>query len=83
MKLFINIAFLLFICCNISCNYMREVSVYEPSKEISPIDKFTYKTLFTSSDESGLWGVKNNACKQVYFDTVNSYTGKDHLHIKC
>ena len=82
MKLFINIAFLLFICCNISCNYMREVSVYEPSKEIYPIDKFTYKTLFTSSDESGLWGVKNNACKQVYFDTVNSYTGKDHLHIK-
>ena len=61
---------------------MREVSVYEPSKEISQIDKFPYKTLFTSSDESGLWGVKNNTCKQVYFDTVNSYAGKDHLHIK-
>ena len=45
---------------------MREVSVYEPSKEISPIDKFTYKTLFTSSDESGLWGVKNNACKDIF-----------------
>ena len=45
---------------------MREVSLYEPSKTISAFEKFPYKTLFTSSEENGLWGVKNNTCKQVH-----------------
>ena len=75
MKLIINIALLIFICCNISCNYMREVSVYEPSKVISSFEKFPYKTLFTNSEEGGLWGIKNNTCKHVSFDTINSYIG--------
>ena len=29
-----------------------------------------------------MWGVKNNACKQVSYETNNSYVGKDHLYIK-
>ena len=61
---------------------MREVSIYEPSRSISAYDQFPYKTLFTNSGENGLWGVKNNNCKEVYFDTKNSFIGKDHLHIK-
>ena len=36
---------------------------------------------FTSSDEN-LWGIKNNNCKQVSFETKNSYIGRDHLHVK-
>ena len=61
---------------------MREVSIYEPSKSVSAFEQFAYKKLFTNSEENGLWGVKNNACKQVSFETNNSYIGKDHLHIK-
>ena len=82
MKLNIQIIIGFFIFCSLSCGSMREVSIYEPSKSISAFDQFPYKTLFTNSSENGLWGVKNNNCKEVYFDTKNSFIGKDHLHIK-
>jgi hypothetical protein len=61
---------------------MREVSIYEPSKSISAFEEFPYKTLFTNSEENGIWGVKNNSCKEVSFETTNNFIGKDHLHIK-
>ena len=41
---------------------MNKVSIYEPSTSISAFDKFPQKILFTSSDENGLWGIKNNNC---------------------
>jgi len=82
MKLNIQIALGILIFCTLSCGSMREVSIYEPSKSISAFEQFPYKTLFTSSEENGLWGVKNNNCKQVSFETSNNYIGKDHLHIK-
>ena len=82
MKLNTNIAFGILIICITSCGYMNKVSIYEPSTSISAFDKFPQKILFTSSDENGLWGIKNNNCKQVSFETKNSYIGRDHLHIK-
>jgi len=82
MKFNTQIFLAILIFCNLSCGYMREVSIYEPSESISAFEKFSHKTLFTSSKENVLWGVKNNNCKQVSFDTTNSYIGKDHIHIK-
>ena len=82
MKLNIHIVLLIFIFLSLSCGSMRDVSIYEPSESISEFEKFSHKTLFTNSEENGLWGVKNNSCKQVYFETNNSYIGKDHIHIK-
>ena len=82
MKLTTQIASVILFSCTLSCNYMREVSIYEPSKSISAFEEFPYKTLFTNSEENGIWGVKNNSCKEVSFDTTNNFTGKDHLHIK-
>ena len=82
MKITNQIVLGILIFCSISCGYMREVDIYEPSKSISAFEKFPYKTLFTNSEENGLWGVKNNTCKQVSFETTNSYKGKDHIHVK-
>ena len=82
MKLNIPIVLLIFIFFTLSCGSMREVSIYEPSKSITAFDQFAYKTLFTNSKENGLWGIKKNNCKQVSFETTNSYIGKDHIHIK-
>ena len=82
MKLNIQIVLAILIFCTLSCGSMREVSIYEPSKSISAFEQFPYKTLFTNSEENGLWGVKNNTCKEVSFETTNNYIGKDHLHIK-
>ena len=82
MKLNIQIALVILIFCTLSCGSMREVSIYEPSKSISAFEQFPYKTLFTNSEENGLWGVKNNTCKEVSFETTNNYIGNDHLHIK-
>ena len=82
MNLNKQIVIAILILCTLSCGNMRDVSVYEPSKSISAFEQFPHKILFTNSDENGLWGVKNNACKQVSFETSNSYVGKDHLYIK-
>ena len=82
MKLNIQIALGILIFCTLSCGSMREVSIYEPSKSISAFEQFPYKILFTNSEENGLWGLNNNNCKQVSFETTNNYIGKDHLHIK-
>ena len=82
MKLTTQIASVILVCFTLSCDSMREVSIYEPSKSISAFEKFPYKTLFTNSEENGIWGLKNNSCKEVLFDTTNNFTGKDHLHIK-
>ena len=82
MKLTIQIALVFLICCTLSCGYMQDVRIYEPSKSISPFEQFPYKTLFTNSEENGVWGVKNNSCKEVSFKTNNNFSGKDHLHIK-
>ena len=82
MRLTKQIILAILIFCHFSCGYMRDVSIYEPSKSVSAFEQFPYKTLFTNSDENGLWGVKNNACKQVSYETNNSYVGKDHLYIK-
>ena len=82
MKFNIQIILAIFIFCAFSCGTLRDVGVYEPSKSISVFEQFPYKTLFTNSEENGLWGVKNNACKEVSFETSNSYIGKDHLHVR-
>ena len=82
MKLTIQIALVILVCCTLSCGSMSEVGIYEPSKYISAFEQFPYKTLFTNSEENGIWGVKNNSCKEVSFETNNNFTGKDHLHIK-
>ena len=82
MKFTTQIALGMLVCCTLSCASMREVTIYEPSKSTSSFEKFPYKTLFTSSEEDGVWGMKNNACKEVSFETTNSYIGKDHLHVK-
>ena len=82
MKITIQIALTFLVFCTLSCGYMRDVSVYEPSKSISAFEQFPYKILFTNSEENGVWGVKNNACKEVSFETNNSFIGKDHLHVK-
>ena len=82
MKLTIQIALAIFIFCSISCGNMRDISIYEPSKSVSAFEKFPHKILFTNPEENGLWGVKNNACKEISFETSNSYIGKDHLYIR-
>ena len=82
MKFTTQITLVILIFCTLSCGYMRDVSIYEPSKSISAFEKFPHKILFTNSDENGLWGVKKNACKELSFETSNSYVGKDHIYIK-
>ena len=82
MRLTAQIILATLVFCVLSCGYMREVSVYEPSQSVSAFEQFPYKTLFTNSEEKGLWGVKNSACKEISFETNNSFIGKDHLHIK-
>ena len=62
---------------------MKDVSLYEPvsSPITHPLDNFAYKEIFTDSKNSGVWGMKTHPCKEVYFDSINSFIGENHLHI--
>ena len=82
MKLTIQITLAILIFCSLSCGNIRDISIYEPSKSVSAFEQFPHKILFTNSEENGLWGIKNNTCKEVSFKTINSYIGKDHIYIK-
>ena len=81
MKIILQIFIVTLSISFLSCGKMRNVNLYEPSKSISAFEQFPYKKLFTGSIEKGIWGLKNNSCKQVSFKTNNNYIGKDHLHI--
>ena len=66
MKLTTQIASVILVCFTLSCDSMREVSIYEPSKSISAFEKFPYKTLFTNSEENGIWGLKTTLAKKFH-----------------
>ena len=59
---------------------MKEVELYEFVDK--RINSFEYNDIFIDSEISGVWGVKQNSCKSISFDTLNNFIGKDHLHIK-
>lgn len=66
-----------------SCQNLNYVSVYDvdPNPQ-RPIDLFPYKDIFTDSEQTGIWGTKYHPCKEIVFDSVNNFSGNDHLHIK-
>ena len=67
----------------VSCGTMKTVSLYDLVEEKeNPYDAFPYKNIFTDSDKTGVYGWKVHPCKEINFDTVNNYSGNDHLHIK-
>ena len=81
MRLILQI--LIILLC-FSCNYMKEISLYEPSEEEEPnsVEKFSQKVIFLDSASSGIWGTNEHSCKQISFNSENNYTSKDHLHIR-
>ena len=77
---FLKITYLITILFAISCSSMKEVELYEFVDK--RINSFEYNDIFIDSEISGVWGVKQNSCKSISFDTLNNFIGKDHLHIK-
>ena len=77
---FLKIPYLITILFAISCSSMKEVELYEFVDK--RINSFEYNDIFIDSELSGVWGVKQNSCKSISFDTLNNFIGKDHLHIK-
>ena len=68
-----------------SCNSMKTVSLYDTvvEKDIEdPFLSFPFKDIFTDSDKTGVFGMKTHPCKEITFDTINNFSGKDHLHLK-
>ena len=64
-----------------SCNSMSNVQLYnEVELPADPYESFQYKNIFSDSHSTGVWG-KSNSCKEISFDTINNYTGSDHIHV--
>ena len=75
--------YLIYFLFLVSCGTMKTVSLYDLVEEKeNPYDAFPYKNIFTDSDKTGVYGWKVHPCKEINFDTVNNYSGNDHLHIK-
>ena len=70
---FIKITYLIIILFAISCSSMKEVELYEFVEKRTK--SFEYKDIFIDSDLSGVWGVKQNTCKSISFDTLNNFIG--------
>ena len=77
---FLKIPYLITILFAISCSSIKEVELYEFVEKRN--NSFEYNDIFIDSELSGVWGVKQNSCKSISFDTLNNFIGKDHLHIK-
>ena len=66
-----------------SCDSMKTVNLYDSyEKKEDPFLSFQYKDVFTDSDKSGVYGMKVHPCKEISFDTINNFSGIDHLHLK-
>lgn len=66
-----------------SCDSMKTVNLYDSfEKKEDPFLSFQYKDIFTDSDKSGVYGMKVHPCKEISFDTINNFSGSDHLHLK-
>ena len=66
-----------------SCGSMKTVNLYDSyEKKEDPFLNFQYKDIFTDSDKTGVYGMKVHPCKEISFDTVNNFSGSDHLHIE-
>ena len=66
-----------------SCNSMKTVNLYDSyEKKEDPFLNFQYKDIFTDSDKTGVYGMKIHPCKEISFDTINNFSGSDHLHLK-
>ena len=46
-----------------------------------PYKSFLYKDIFIDSTEIQGLGVKSDNCKQITYDSVNNFNGKNHLHL--
>ncbi len=67
----------------LSCNLMNDVTLYDFEVALpDPIASFPYHDIYTDSHLTDIKGLKNAKCKQVFFETENSYLGQDHLHIQ-
>jgi len=66
-----------------SCDSLKTIQLYDfVVEEEDPVAAFANKDIFIDSKESRVWGVKQNDCKSISFDTINNSIGSDHLHLK-
>ena len=79
---FIRISYISLLFILISCDSFKTVNLYESViDQPDPYESFSYKDIFIDSYKSKVWGVKSNNCKQILFDSINNFNGKDHLHL--
>lgn len=79
---FNKISYILLLFILISCDSFKTVNLYESIiNQPDPFESFSYKDIFIDSYRSKVWGVKSDNCKQITYDSINNFTGKDHLHL--
>ena len=69
----------------LGCGSMEDVSLYSEDLTPTPEERvlsFPHRTIFSDSDNSTMFGVKEHPCKRVAFIEENSVEGKDHLAVE-
>ena len=66
-----------------SCDSMKSINLYDSvEKKEDPFLSFPHKDIFTDKEFTGVYGTKVHPCKEITFDSINNFSGKNHLHIK-
>lgn len=66
-----------------SCGHLQDVALYdEVQAEEDPWAGFEYTEIFTDSDDTQVFGLKEAPCRSFKAVTTNSYAGEDHMHLR-
>jgi len=72
-----------FILFLFSCDSMKSINLYDSvEKKEDPFLSFPHKDIFTDKEFTGVYGTKVHPCKEITFDSINNFSGKNHLHVK-
>lgn len=66
-----------------SCGHLQDVALYDevPAEE-DPWSGFVYSEIFTDSEDTQVFGLKEVPCRSFKAVKEGSYSGKDHLHLR-
>lgn len=66
-----------------SCGHLQDVALYdEVQAEEDPWAGFGYTEIFTDSEDTKVFGLKEEPCRSFKAVEAGSYSGKDHLHLR-
>ena len=67
----------------VSCGHLQDVALYDVVQpEVDPWAAFEYAEIFTDSERTQVFGLKEVPCRSFRAVREGSHSGEDHLHLR-